>query len=44
MAQLWGACYNRLLVLGVPFDGSIAEPLVDRALYGSAPGGSGDLV
>jgi AcrR family transcriptional regulator len=35
--QLWGACYHRLLVLKVPFDESIAERLVDHALYGSAP-------
>jgi AcrR family transcriptional regulator len=35
--QLWGACYHRLLVLKVPFDESIATPLVDHALYGSAP-------
>jgi len=36
--QLWGACYHRLLVLKVPFDESIAERLVDHALYGAAPG------
>jgi AcrR family transcriptional regulator len=35
--QLWGACYHRLLVLGVPFDESIVERLVDHALYGAAP-------
>jgi AcrR family transcriptional regulator len=35
--QLWGACYHRLLVLKVPFDESIAERLVDQALYGAAP-------
>jgi AcrR family transcriptional regulator len=35
--QLWGACYHRLLVLKVPFDESIVEPLVDQALYGAAP-------
>ena len=35
--QLWGACYHRLLVLRVPFDASIAERLVDQALYGAAP-------
>jgi Tetracyclin repressor-like, C-terminal domain len=35
--QLWGACYHRLLVLNEPFDESIAERLVDHALYGSAP-------
>jgi AcrR family transcriptional regulator len=35
--QLWGACYHRLLVLKVPFDESIAERLVDHALYGAAP-------
>jgi AcrR family transcriptional regulator len=38
--QLWGACYHRLLVLRVPFDESIVEPLVDHALYGAAPGGT----
>ena len=38
--QLWGACYHRLLVLKVPFDESIIEPLVDHALYGAAPGGT----
>jgi AcrR family transcriptional regulator len=38
--QLWGACYHRLLVLKVPFDASIVEPLVDQALYGAAPGGT----
>jgi AcrR family transcriptional regulator len=37
--QLWGACYHRLLVLKVPFDESIVEPLVDQALYGAAPRG-----
>lgn len=37
--QLWGACYHRLLVLKVPFDDSIAESLVDQALYGAAPRG-----
>jgi hypothetical protein len=37
--QLWGACYHRLLVLRVSFDESIAERLVDHALYGSAPRG-----
>jgi AcrR family transcriptional regulator len=36
--QLWGACYHRLLVLRVPFDESIVEPLVDHALFGCAPG------
>ncbi|GAA1724194.1 TetR/AcrR family transcriptional regulator [Isoptericola hypogeus] len=35
--QLWGACYHRLLVLRVPFDDSIVEPLVDHALHGAAP-------
>jgi AcrR family transcriptional regulator len=38
--QLWGACYFRLLVLKVPFDESIVEPLVDHALYGVAPRGA----
>src|SRR5918997_4411631 len=38
--QLWGACYHRLLVLGVPFDESIVERLVDHALYGAAPRGA----
>jgi AcrR family transcriptional regulator len=38
--QLWGACYHRLLVLKVPFDESIVEPLVDHALYGAAPRGA----
>ena len=38
--QLWGACYHRLLVLKVPFDESIVEPLVDQALYGAAPRGA----
>ncbi|GAA1655955.1 TetR/AcrR family transcriptional regulator [Nonomuraea maheshkhaliensis] len=37
--QLWGACYHRLLVLRVPFDESLAERLVDQALYGSAKHG-----
>ncbi len=35
--QLWGACYHRLLVLKVPFDDSLAERLVDQALYGATP-------
>ena len=35
--QLWGACYHRLLVLKVDFDTSLAERLVDQALYGAAP-------
>jgi AcrR family transcriptional regulator len=35
--QLWGACYHRLLVLRVPFDESIVEPLVDHALHGAGP-------
>jgi AcrR family transcriptional regulator len=35
--QLWGACYHRLLVLKVPFDESIAERLIEQALYGAAP-------
>lgn len=38
--HLWGACYHRLLVLKVPFDESIAERLVDHALYGAAPRGA----
>jgi AcrR family transcriptional regulator len=37
--QLWGACYHRLLVLKVPFDESIVEPLVDHALYGATTSG-----
>ncbi|WP_307130733.1 TetR-like C-terminal domain-containing protein [Streptomyces aurantiacus] len=35
--QLWGACYHRLLVLRVPFDDTLAERLVDQALYGATP-------
>lgn len=34
--QLWGACYHRLLVLRVPLDESVVEPMVDQALYGAA--------
>ncbi|KAA9135952.1 TetR/AcrR family transcriptional regulator [Microbacterium caowuchunii] len=34
--QLWGACYHRLLVLRVPLEESVVEPLVDQALRGAA--------
>lgn len=34
--QLWGACYNRLLVPDVPLDSAFADALVRNALRGAA--------
>lgn len=41
--QLWGACYHRLLIPDAPLEESIAEVMVDQALFGAAlPGPSAD--
>lgn len=37
--QLWGACYHRLLVLGVDLDDLSVEALVDHALDGARGAG-----
>ena len=34
--QLWGACYNRLLVPDAPLDEEYATALVNNALDGAA--------
>ena len=33
-AQLWGACYHRLLVAGLPITAEFAENLLDNLLSG----------
>lgn len=35
--QLWGACYNRLLIPDEPLDEQFAQALVDNALDGARP-------